>query len=331
MPVTIKDIAAKAGVSAVTVSRALNDKPYTKKETKERIIKIANEMGYTPNALAKSLVTRKTNTIGVLIPDILDPFFSEMVQGIADVCFKRGYHIDLCHTHTSAETELKYIHLLRGKRAEGMLIYPVQEDTRYIEELKNTQIPFVFLNRHTDVLDCDYVINDNVYGAYLAVTHLIQKGHRRIIYLCAKPKTSSGIERIAGCKKAIKENRLSEGSFNILTIQPKIESCYQLVKDLLLKDDEVTAFFIWDDKLAMGAYKAIYEIGKRIPQDIALIGYNDMELSEYYHPPLTTIRQARYQVGEDAARILLDKINSEYPRNVERIVLKPEIIVRETT
>lgn len=331
MATTIKDIAAKAGVSAVTVSRALNDKPDISKETKELILQIANELGYTPNTIAKSLVTRKTKTIGILIPVTIDPFFAEMVQGIADVCFESGYHIDLCHTHANADMELDYIRLLRGKHAEGMLIYPVQEDRRYIDVLKDSPLPFVFLNRHTDALECDFVINDNVHGAYLAVNHLLDRGFKRIVYVCAKPVASSGKERIEGCQKAFRERGLSDDTFDVETCKPTIQCCYQSVKTLISAKRDVDALFIWDDKLAIGAYKAIYEAGLKIPEDIALVGYNDMETSEFLFPSLTTIRQARYQIGQEAARILLDKIQSEKAPPVQKIVLKPELVIRDST
>ncbi|UCE06637.1 MAG: LacI family DNA-binding transcriptional regulator [bacterium] len=331
MPVTIKDIATKAGVSVVTVSRALNDKPDISKTTKEHILKIAQELGYTPNSLAKSLVTRKTNTIGILVPDNLDPFYPEVVQGIADKCRERDYSIILCHTDGEADKELEYLRLIRSKRADGMIIYPVQNDNRYIEELKNSPIPFVFVGRHTDALDCDYVMNDNVHGAYLAVNHLLQKGHTNITYICAKPFASSGKERITGCKKAISEKGLPPNYLNVVTCEPKIESCYKAVKELILQNEKSTAIFIWDDKLAIGALKAILEAGMRIPQDIAIVGYNDTEIARHLFPPLTTVRHASYQIGEIAARILLDRLDSDDILETKQIVLKPELVVRKTT
>jgi LacI family transcriptional regulator len=331
MAVTMKDIAVRAGVSVVTVSRAFNDKPDISRETRELILQIARELDYTPDGLAKSLVTRKTRTIGILIPNNIDSFYAEVVQGIGDECLERGYSIILCNTHDSAEKELEYIRLLREKRVEGMLIYPVQEDERYIEELKNCPIPFVFLNRHTDALKCDYVINDNVYGAYSAVNHLIQRGHRRITYICAKPTASSGKERIAGCKMAVTENGLPSNALSVVTCDETIESCYNIIKELISKDINLGAIFVWDDRLAIGVIKAIFEVGMRIPQDIAVVGYDDIESSEYLFPSLTTIRQPTYQIGETAAHILVDKLEAEGVIEIKEIVLKPELVIRETT
>ena len=331
MAITIKDVAKKAGVGVTTVSRALNSKSEIRQETKDLILKVCKELGYKPNRLAKSLVTRKSNTIGVLIPDSMDAFFSEMVQGIADECLESGYSIVLTNTQGSADKELEYIRLLLEKRMDGMLIYPVQEDDRYIEELKNSTIPFVLLNRHTEALDCDYVINDSVHGAYLAVDHMIQKGHKQIIYLCAKPATSTGKERIFGCKKAIHENGLAENSLKVLTCKPTIESAYILMKKLLMAKQHTSATFVWDDKLAIGVRKAIFEAGLKIPEDMVLVGYNDIEIAKYLFPPLTTIRQSTYQIGETAARILLDRLDSDKTETPKQIILKPELVVREST
>jgi LacI family transcriptional regulator len=331
MAVTLKDIAKTAGVSVMTVSRALNDKPDICKETKNYILKIARELGYTPNSLAKSLVTRKTYTIGIIVPDNLDPFYPEVVQGIADQCRDRGYSIILCHSLGNADKELEYLVLLRSKRVDGMIIYPVQEDDRYVDELKGSTIPFVFVGRHTDALNCDYVMNDNVHGAYLAVKHLIQKGHKKITYICAKPAASSGKERIAGCKKAINASELPSSALNVMTCKPNIESCHQTVEELIAKNDNSTAIFVWDDKLAIGALRAILEAGLHIPQDIALVGYNDTEIARHLFPPLTTIRHASYQIGEIAAQILVDRLESEQDVETKQIVLKPELVVRSTT
>ena len=327
----MKDIARKANVSVVTVSRALNDKPDISKKTKERILLIAQELNYTPNGLAKSLVTRDTRTIGVIIPNARDPFYALIIDGISHETRVRGYGIFLCNSQEDPDQELELIRLLRGKRVNGMLIYPVQEDNRYIQELSNCPVPFVFLNRHTDQLQCDYVINDNFHGSFVAVDHLIKKGYKKITYICAKPNASSGRERIAGCREAIRQNGLTEDSLNVLTCNETIESCYTLVKQLISRKNEIDALYLWDDHLAIGARRALFEAHIKIPDDIAIVGYDDIEISEYLYPPLTTVRQPTFQIGEMAARILIDKFESDSENAYKQIVLKPELIIRSTT
>jgi LacI family transcriptional regulator len=331
MNVTMKDIAQKAGVSIVTVSRALNDKPDINSKTKARVQRIAKQLNYTPDALAKSLVTRQTKSIGVLIPNNKDPFYAEILDGIGNELRKRGYSIVLCNCHDNAKIELELIRNCREKRVDGMLIYPLQVDNRYVTELKNTPIPFVFLNRHTDALRCDYVMNDNFYGSFEAISHLIKKEHKKITYVCAKPTASSGQERIAGCKEAIRKNGLPAKVLKILTCDETIDSCYRLIKKELSECKNSTALFIWDDRLAIGARRAILEAGKNIPEDIALVGYDDIESSQYLYPPLTTVRQPTFQIGEMAAKILIDRFEHTRKHGYKQIVLRPELIIRNTT
>ena len=331
MSITIKDIAKIAGVSAVTVSRALNNKPDISSKTKNLILKIAEELEYKPNGLAKSLVTRKTKTLGVLIPNTTDAFFSEVIQGIADECLKFGYSLVLSHTNGSADDELQYLRLLQEKRVEGLFVYPVQEDNRYIDEFKKIKIPFVFLNRHTPAIECDYVANDNQKGAYLAVEHLIQKGHKQIVYMCNKPNSSSGIERIAGCKKAMSDNGLALENLKIIVCDSTMDSCYKITKQIFENKKHLSAIFCWDDKLAIGAMKAVHEKGLKMPQDIALIGYNDIEISKYLFPPLTTIRQATFKIGTTASKILLERLETGKSLNYKQIIFEPKLIARETT
>jgi LacI family transcriptional regulator len=267
----------------------------------------------------------------VLVPDIVDSFYAAVVEGIGDECRNRGYGIFLWSTHDSADKELEYLHEAKGKRADGVLIYPVQSDNRYLEELKRTQEPCVFLNRHADGRSFDYVINDNVHGAYLAVRHLLQKGHKRITYVCGKPSASSGKERIAGCRKAIEEAGLPSRCLDVRICEETVESCYKLVRELVADPLRPSAIFVWDDRLAIGAIKAIREAGLRIPGDMAIVGYDDIESSAYLYPPLTTVRQPTHQIGETAARILLDKIESEEKPATKKIILKPELVIRETS
>ncbi len=329
MPVTMKDIAKRAGTSVMTVSRALNNKDEIGKETKDLILKIAEELNYTPNDLAKSLSTKKTKTVGIIIPG-MDTFYADIVDAISHESREHGYAVFLCNSRGSASKELELLQLLRKKRVDGILIYPIQEDNRYIDELCNCPVPYVFLNRHTDSLQCDYVINNNVLGASLVVNHLIQKGFKKITYICAKPNASSGKERIAGCKKAFVKNNLSMDGLKIVTCHENIEACYQLVKNLLSDDPHLNALFVWDDRLTIGAMKAIVDAGKQIPKDVAVVGYDDLESSEFLNPPLTTVRHPSYEIGKTAVRVLIKKIESAHKPKVKKIVLKPKLIIRQT-
>ncbi|UCH11054.1 MAG: substrate-binding domain-containing protein, partial [Fidelibacterota bacterium] len=230
------------------------------------------------------------------------------------------------------DVELQLFRLLRAKRVDGMLIYPAQEDDRYIDELCHISIPFVFLNRHTDALQSDYVINDNIHGTCSAVSELIQRGYKQITYVCAKPMASSGKERIKGCRKAVKQHGLPAENLTILTCEETIPSCYDLVKRTIRDTTHhMDALFLWDDKLAIGAIKALLEEGIQIPEEVAVVGYDDIEIAEFMYPSLTTVRQPTYQIGQTATRILLDKLESKEELDLQQVILKPELIVRDTT
>lgn len=331
MAITMKEIANKVGVSVVTVSRAFNNRPDISQETREKILKIAEEYNYIPNQLAKSLVTQSSKTIGVIIKEMQDLFLSTVLQGVVDVIRDNGYGLTLCHTYDNPDLELEYIRQLRAKQVNGMLIYPSQLDERYIHELKNCPIPYVFLNRHTNALHCDFVANDNIQGMYQAANHVIQQGYKKIVYICAKPLSSSGQERIQGLQKAIKDNDLPSNIFQLETCEETIESCYKKTKKIISGQKKIDVIFAWDDRLALGVLKAIHEAGLSIPDDIAVIGYDDTEIADFLIPSLTTVRQPSKRIGEIAAKILFEKIQSDKPISIKQKILKPELIIREST
>jgi LacI family transcriptional regulator len=331
MSVTIKDIAKEAGVAVVTVHRALNNKEYVGKETKEKILKIAQKLNYTPNQLAMSLVTKKTKTVGIIFPDTHDSLFPDIIQSVSDTLRKSGYSIVLCHSERDADKELEFIKQLKGQRVEGLLIYPVQKDNRYIEELKISNIPFVLINRHADELECDYVTSDNRFGAFLAISHLIKNGYIKITYLCAKPEASSGQERIEGCKNAFNANNIPEINFDTVTCQATIEDCYKKTKESLKNKKDLQALFVWDDKLAIGARLAVREMNLRVPEDIAIVGYNNIDISQFQSPPLTTVELSGVDIGAKAAQTLMEKIKLGSKSELKQIIIKPKLIIRKST
>ncbi len=332
MSVTIKDIAAEAGVSAITVSRALNDKPDIKAETKQRILQIARRRGYVPNELAKSLVTRRTNVIAILMPGVSDLLTAEKLDAIHAVCFSAGYTTLFCNTQNSAEAELEFLRQIRSKRVDGLLMFPLQKGEAYITELQKLTVPFIFLNRFSSALDCDYVKNDNVHGSYIAMQHLLQQGYRSIVYLCARPQTTTGRERITGSRKAVRDFGLTEATLTITHVDDSVEHCYQLTLQAIQNKTLPRAFAVWNDTLALGVRKALLENGITIPRDVAVIGYDDLVFSEYLFPPLTTVKQQNYELGEIAAKILIDKIEKKaVPLEKRQIELKPQLVLRQST
>lgn len=326
---TIKDVAQEANVSTNTVSRALNNKPDVSPETRKRVLSVAKKLNYSPNHLARSLISKRTGTLGVVVTDNANPFYARVIKGIEDAVREHGYNIILCNTDEDSEREADAIRLLQQKRVDGILITPVQKDYQYLEDLKQYQNPFVLLNRHPKNEQMDYVINDNAYGANLAVEHLISIGRMRIGYICGPPTISSVQERLQGCQTAMQVADLRPDSLLVERTNLKMEGGFSAMQKLL-DNDAPDGIFAYSDILAIGAMKALLDANLRIPEDVALIGYDDIEFAGMLEVPLTTVRQPRYRIGQEAANILIDKINGTSGENVKSVVLRPELILRKS-
>jgi LacI family transcriptional regulator len=328
--VTIKDIAKKADVSANTVSRALNDRGEISEETKQKVLRIAKELGYIPNSLARGLVSRRTKTIGVTVGDNRNPYFAGIVKAIEDAARERGYNIILCNTDEDYDKEKEIIRLLREKMVDGLLITPVDRKGEDIRELRRINFPFVLISRYIDGLKTDYVVNDNVTGAYLAVKCLIEKGHRRIGHIAGPSPISAGTDRFKGYEKALDESGIEYDESLVIWNNVKIEDGQRSMEELLKMDDRPTAAFTFSDYVALGALRAIHDAKLKIPDDIALVGYDDVEFSPFLEVPLTTVHQPRVRIGEMATEILIDKIEGKSSGGTHQVILQPELVIRSS-
>jgi LacI family transcriptional regulator len=327
---TLKDIAIRAGVSVNTVSRALRNKPDINDETKKRIIEIAERLGYTPNVLAKSLRSKKSKTIGVVIADISSPFYSNVVKGIEDGAQEKGYSIILSNTDEQYKKEEKAVQVLLEKRIDGLLITPVQEENRDILDLKEKGIPLVLVGRHFDNIQTNYIVTEDIIGGFLATEHLIKKGHRRILHINGPMHISSASERLAGYKRALLEYGLEYDQRLVRGNTVEMEEANKLTKKIISEGFNFTAIFAYADVLALGAMHALSEAKLRIPDDIAVVGYDDIEFARISHPPLTTVRIPRYRLGKKAINLLVEKIIKKGSRKLHQVVIKPELVIRES-
>ncbi len=331
--VTAKEIARELGISTMTVSRALNDRPNVDRETKQRVLERARQLGYIPNHIAKSLVLRRTNTIGVVVPEITHSFFPEVVRGIEEISYNAGYHLILTHSAEDAKRERDAIQTLASKQVDGILISTAQtvEDFSVYESILHRKLPLVFYDRCVKGIGANCVSIDDEESATLVTEHLIQHGYSPIAHISGPQRVQISAARLQGFLGALQKQNVEicdglivEGGFH--------EQDGYLAMLALLDLPEAQrprAVVAVNDPAAFGAMKAINERGLRIPHDVAIVGFSDDIRAELMKTPLTTIRQNAYEVGRAAATKLLE-LMKETVTTVEEIVIKGELVVRNS-
>ncbi len=333
---TIKDIAKKLKISPSTVSRALRDHPDISKETKSKVKTLAQKIDYQPNSIAQSLKARKTHTVGVIVPEIRHDFFSTVISGIEDVAYDRGYTILVSQSHENEEKERLNIKAMISNRVDGLMI-SISQNTKNKEpfqSLKRQKIPFVFFDRafKDDDFKASMVVVDDFEGAQTAVEHLIEKGYRRIAHLAGPKFIPISRERLKGYKSALKKHNIRydkqlviQGGFNEEDGIIGFQKLLQLKK---MPD----AIFAVNDPVAIGAFMQIKQNGLKIPDDIALVGFSDNPVMSLIEPAVTTVKQPMYEIGQVAAKLLLEQIeNDQGTFKPREEILKTELIIREST
>lgn len=329
---TLYDIARELGLSVTAVSRALNGKDGVSEETKAKVKEAAKRLNYTPNILAKSLRINSTKTIGVVVSDSSYSFSTGIIKGLEKTAADRGYNIILSNTDKDYEKEKKAIELLASKRIDGLIILSSllaksEDDINFIRGLG---VPSIFVTRKPVCSDSDYVLNDNFKGAFLITDYLIKKGQRKIHYLNGPKDISSITARLEGYKSALEDNNIEYDPLIVYHIDETQEAGYSAMSKLLDKDGDIKAVMCGCDIIAIGVMQAILDKGYRIPEDIKVAGYDDIEFACYLRVPLTTVRQPQYTMGCEAMRILLDKVES-VDESVRQVILDPELIIRQST
>ena len=329
---TILDIARQLGLSAMTVSRALTGNPEVSEATRRKVLRCAQAVGYRPNRWARSLVTRKSSIVGVVIPDISHSFFAEITYGVEEVLQKAGYDILLCHSRGSEERERAEIDTLIGSRADGLIIASEQPltSTKPFQELVDRHIPFVLVDRDFPKRGFAAVRADDVAVGRLATEHLIELGHRRIAHL-EGPRLSPAMLRFRGYLAALKaagmalDRRLvARGNFDIA-------SGSKAMKRVLTLDPRPTAVFTANDPMAIGAVYACREAGLRVPEDVSIVGAGNIEGPHHPNPFLTTIDWPRTELGRVAGELLLRAMSDASSTAAEGKVFAPNLLVRQST
>lgn len=332
---TIKDIARHLQVSATTVSNALNGKPGVGKSARKKILKLAKEMGYQPNYFAKGLVSRQSYAIGLIITNIADPFYPELALGAQEKANEAGYGMMLFNTNHSIKNEKKIIEMLGSKGVDGVILSTVRQDDPNIEVLDDLKIPYVLANRL--ILDpkkasrIDSVSMDNYGGSHMAATHLCRLGHTRIAVITGSMESSTSIMRTKGAKDAFDEFGVSIPAELFVDCGYTQKTAYKAAHEILSRKKRPTAFLAQDDNMALGVREAAFEKGFRIPEDLALVGFNDINISSLTGIELTTVSQNQYDMGMASVEMLINKLqNSEKPGFSKKIVIETELVIRKS-
>ena len=329
----IKDIARMAGVSTSTVSLVFNQPNRIKEETRFRVLAVAEKLNYVPNRIARSLVTNKTKTIGLVISDIIDPFYAEVSRAIEDTLNKEGYSLILCNTDNDIQKEIQYINLLLEQNVEGIILVPIGTKEEHLLKAINQGKKIVFVDRKIDKLPiCSVTINNEKAG-YVATEFLIQNKHRIIACICGNQSLKTTQDRIKGYKKALSDNDLPLFESLVVEGSPKPEENYEIINNLLKKKKEVTGFFITSDIIAYGVLDTLKSLGIDVPEHASIVGFDDISFSKYLCVPLTTISQPKYELGKIAAKMILKKLkpsNDTNNESIENIELPFSLIVRKS-
>jgi LacI family transcriptional regulator len=345
LKVTLKTIADDVGVSITTVSRVLNNqsKKYrivsrvlnnqSKKyrigsQTEANILRKAKELGYVPNQLARSLRMRRSNIIGLIIPDISNPFFAQLSRVIENQARKKGYSIILSDTQEYKQLEVDSIRILQSRKVDGIIICPNGEESTHLKKIIESNLPIVIVDRYIKGLKCPHVISDNYRGSYEAISHFIEKNHKNIACIQGNPMTSVNDERVRGYKDAMSKNNLPFDEKNIIGDSFGERNGYVSAKLLLSKNPRPSAFFACSNLISLGAMRAILEEGLKIPEDISMISFDDQPYSEYLATPMTVVVQQTREMGQIAFNLLLAQLSHSSPASSEGVVLPTKLVLR---
>lgn len=325
----MNDVAKLANVSPATVSRVICHPELVSEETRSKVLEVINQVNYKPHIVARQFRTQKTRNILVVVPDITSAFFSKVLRGIEHVALKNGYQVILGDTENNIEREKDYVDLLLQKQVDGMILLTARQDKVRLEEL-STQFPLVLACEYIDGLNVPTVSIDNVSSARKATEHLISLGHTKIAHISGSINVILSRDRLRGFKQAMMSQNLEVESSYIQEGDFKFESGYHQMMKLLALEVPPTAVFAFNDEMALGAIKAAKDSGVNVPNDLAVVGFDNIKMSSINEPSITTIDQPKYEIGKKAMEILLKLINNQELHN-KKIVFKDELIVRGST
>ncbi|MEG0795585.1 MAG: LacI family DNA-binding transcriptional regulator [Odoribacter sp.] len=332
--ITIKDLAEILKISVSTVSRALKDNPEISQQTRQKVQALAKEMGYKPNPIAVALKTHKSNTIGIVVPQIVNTFFANVVKKIEEIADKYGYNVLVSSSNESFEKEKKNIDILLANRCDGIILSIAKTTTSYehIKEIQNMDVPLVLFDRTTKELDVSKVVADDADAAFKVVQHLIHGGAKKIAILTGPEQLSIGKNRMKGYMKAMTQNKLEINAEYVVRCEDfSVKAAKEATLHLLNMKNIPDAIFGINDDMAIGAIEAIKERGLMIPQEVAVFGFSNSKRSRYMTPSVSTINQFPEKIGETAAELLFEQILDKRHAHIREEVINCELIIRESS
>jgi LacI family transcriptional regulator len=328
---TISDVARRAGISAMTVSRVINNSGDISPETRERVEKAIADLGYVPNALARSLRFKQTKTLALVLADITNPFFTTLARGVEDAASEQGFSVIFCNTDESESKEAEYLNVVLQKQVDGLLLVPAccsGDSVTFLQEHKAT---VVVLDRRMSDAKVDTVRCDSEEGAYRLTRHLLDLGHTRIAILSGPPAASTATDRVAGYRRALAEAGLESHAELVYHGEFAQASGHQMALQALAVTPRPTALFAANNFITSGAFRAVREAGLRVPEDISIVSFDDLPMASDMGPFLTVAAQPAYEMGRRATELLLTRLAGEGPAGPQEIVLPTEIIVRKSS
>lgn len=333
-PVTIKDIAKALGLSTSTVSRALRDTHEISVATKKMVLDYAKEIGYQPNPIALSLKERRSKSIGVVVSEVANSYFSQAINGIESIAYDRGYHVIISQTHESYDREVVNVQHLASRSVDGLLVSLSSQtnDISHLKQLHDKGLPMVFFDRVAEEINTHKVIANNEKGAYEATAHLIRSGYKRIAHLTSSSQLSISIERLSGYEAALNDHGLTINT-NYIKHCPHGGMIYEetesKIKELLALDEKPDAIFVAGDRLSTGCLSVFKNLNISVPGDMAIAGFSNSDVLDLFNPSLTSVRQPAFEIGKLATQMLIQLIEAKYPvEEFEKKVLDTELFVR---
>jgi LacI family transcriptional regulator len=333
MAPSIKDVAERAGVSIGTVSNVLNRPDKVAATTRELVLAAIAELGFVRNSQAAQLRAGTSRSLGLIVLDLANPFFHDIARGVEDVATELGYALLLCNSDEQASREDRYLQLLEEQRVRGMLITPVDVDSARLDALRRRGTPTVLVDRHDPRADCCSVAVDDVAGGELAGAHLLALGHRRISYVTGPLSLRQCNDRLTGLRQAVAAGGADPDEVITVVEVPALKSRvgYEAARRLFEDGVDLGAVFCANDLLALGVLRAAVSTGRRVPDDVALVGYDDIEFAADAAVPLSSVRQPTLRIGRTAAQLLVEECDHPESHSHQQIMFRPELVVRDST